>query len=384
MARNKTENNETQPGDAETTVKVWDIWVRLFHWGLVMTVATAALTGFFANATWLQLHIIGGLMAGALVLARIVWGLLGSRHARFADFAPSPRAVIDHLRTQSRGGTHRHLGHNPLGALMVFAVLALILSLALSGLGTLGGVLRVGPLAPDLGTDTGFALREAHEILALILAALIALHLGGVAFESWRSRENLTRSMVTGRKPSRSGDVRHAPVRARGLIALTLIALAGGGLAVANATLSGRPVPGLPTATMPELVTEECGACHMAYHPALLPAANWHAIMRTLDDHFGEDASLGTDDVAEITAWLTTHAAETVDTKPARLFARGPEDALAITARPAWQRLHADLPETLFTTQPVGSASNCAACHQDAETGRMSPFAITLPKETQP
>lgn len=358
-------------------VRVWDIWVRLFHWNLVAVVATAAATGFLGGALWLRLHITAGLAAGALVLARIVWGLFGSTHARFVDFLPSPRTVLAHLR----GGGHRHLGHNPLGALMVLALFAFVLALAVTGIGLLGGLLRVGPLAPDLGTAAGFALRGWHETLAIALLILVALHLAGVAFESRRAHENLARSMVTGTKPRREGDVPARPARTRGLAALVTIALAGGGLALANAQLTDRPVPGLPTAEILPIVADECGACHMVYPPALLPAASWAAITATLDNHFGEDASLGDAATAEIGAWLAANAADTVDTKPARLFARAPAEPVAITELAAWKRLHADLPDAVFAARPVGARSNCIACHADAETGRFSPFAISIPKE---
>lgn len=359
---------------------VWDVWVRLFHWLLVLSVSLAAATGFLAAAPWLRWHIAGGLAAAALVLMRIVWGFLGSPHARFADFLPNSRTVIAHLR----GRGHRHLGHNPLGALMVLALLAGVLALALTGLGLLGGLLRTGPLAPDLGTAAGFALREMHETLAIALLALVALHLAGVAFESARSRENLARSMVTGTKPRRAGDAPVRPARARGLIALGVIAVVGAGLAGANAALSARSVPGLPSTDILPVVADECGACHMVYPPSLLPAEAWAGITATLDDHFGEDASLDDETTAEITAWLTANAAETVDTLPARLFARAPDDARGIVDRPAWQRIHADLPDALFASRPVASRANCVACHADAETGRFSPFAITIPKETTP
>lgn len=360
------------------TSQVWDIWVRLFHWLLVLSFTLAAATGFLAGAPWLRWHIAAGLAAAALVLMRIVWGFLGSPHARFADFLPRPRAVIAHLR----GGGHRHLGHNPLGALMVLALFAGVLALALTGIGLLGGLLRSGPLAPDLGTDAGFALREVHEVLAFGLVALVVLHLAGVAFESRRSRENLARSMLTGNKPRRAGDVPVRPARARSLAALGVIVAAGAGLTAANAALSTRPVPGLPTAEILPVVADECGACHMVYHPSLLPASAWAGITATLDDHFGEDASLDPETTAGIAAWLAANAAETVDTLPARVFSRAPDDARGIVDRPVWKRIHAELPDELFARRPVGTRSNCIACHADAETGRFSPFAISIPKET--
>ena len=370
------------PRDADRlpNIPVWDIWVRLYHWLLVVVVVSAAATGFLADATWLRLHIAGGLAATALVLTRIAWGFLGSAHARFADFVPTPRAVLDHLA--GRGA--RHLGHNPLGALMVLALVAAILALAVTGLAILGGALRTGPFAADLDVATGLAAREVHEIVAILLFGLVLLHLGGVAVESRRLGENLVRAMVTGRKAHRPGDVPARPVRARGAVALGLIALSGGGLAAANAALSERPSPGRPAAAIDSLAADECGACHMVYHPALLPAASWAAITATLDDHFGEDASLDPETTAKISAWLEANAADEVETRAARAFAAAPAEPVAITELAAWRRIHASLPEAVFARRTVASRSNCAACHRDAESGRFSPFAIAIPEETTP
>ena len=358
----------------------WDIWVRLFHWLLVLAVVAAAATGFLADATWLRLHLAAGLGAAALVLARIVWGAFGSTHARFSSFVPGPHAVLEHLR----GHGHRHLGHNPLGALMVLAVLTAVLALALSGITLLGGLYRLGPLAAGLGPATGIAARNLHEALAIGLIGLVAFHLGGVAFESRRSRENLARAMVTGRKPRRLGDVPARPARPRAGAALGAIVLIGGGLLAANAALTDRPLDAMPAAPVASVVADECAACHMAYHPSLLPAATWSAIMRSLDDHFGEDASLDPATTAEIEAWLTAHAAETAATYPARIFAEAAAEPVAITGLAAWKRLHADLPEALFASRAVAGRSNCLACHLDAESGRFSPFAIHIPKEISP
>lgn len=358
---------------------VWDRWVRLTHWSLVLALAVAAVTGFLGGASWLALHLGGGLLAAALVLARIVWGFLGSTHARFADFLPTPRGVLAHLKGQDR----HHLGHNPLGALMVFALLAAVLALALTGLAVLGGVFRVGPLAADLGTAQGFPARDLHEALAIGLLALVALHLGGVFVESRRSGENLVRAMITGEKRNPAGGAPQRPAVARGGLAIALVAAGLAGLAALNAGMSARAAGGLPVADLPPAVTGECGACHMVYHPSLLSAPAWSGLIATLDDHFGEDASLPAATAAEIERFLTSHAAETADTLPARAIGRGvPATPFRPSAATAWQRLHADLPEALFAGPAVGGRANCLACHRDAESGRFSPFAIALPKET--
>lgn len=357
---------------------VWDLGVRVFHWTLALTVGLATATGFLGEAETLTLHITAGLIAAGLVLARIVWGIFGPTHARFADFWPRLPAIRAHLA----GADSRHLGHNPLGALMVLAMLAAVLALAATGLVVLGGVLRLGPLAADFGTDAGFGAREIHELIAFCVLALIVAHLGGVIFESRRSRENLARAMLTGLKESRPGDSVANPAPARTILALLIIGALATSLLTANAALTARPVPGLPVAQTDPTTAAECGACHMAYPPSLLPAASWHALMAGLPEHFGEDASVDPATAAQIETWLTANAAETVETLPARIFARTNAAApFTLTETPAWKRIHGDLPEALFARKSVAGRSNCAACHPDATAGRFSPFAIAIPKE---
>ncbi|MBL3576496.1 cytochrome b/b6 domain-containing protein, partial [Rhodovulum sulfidophilum] len=143
----------------------------------------SAATGFLGGAEAIRWHIGGGLAALALVIARIVWGFTGPTHARFRDFLPSPAAVLGHLRSAAP----RHLGHNPLGALMVLALIGSILLIGLSGLILLGGLFKTGPLA-FWSFEAGRAWHMLHEVAAWAVFGLVALHLGGVAFESRRSR----------------------------------------------------------------------------------------------------------------------------------------------------------------------------------------------------
>lgn len=369
----------TDPASSVSQTRVWDMFVRIFHWALVLAVTLAAASGFLLEARILLLHISAGLVAAALVAARIVWGFTGSSYARFAEFVPGPEAIAAHLK-----GGARHLGHNPLGALMVLALIALVLALTVTGLAVLGGIDKTGPLAPVLSFAQGAAVLELHEALAFGILALVGLHLAGVIFESFRSQENLTRSMLTGRKPACPGDHASHPRRARPLLAAVLIAALGAGAWAWTTAQAARPVPGLPVATLDATYASACSECHIAYNPSLLPAAAWGAVMAGLNDHFGENASLPAAETKAIAAWLAANAAETADTKLAfRIALRVTAPPYAITETRGWQRLHDDLPEAVFTSRAVGARSNCTACHGDAETGRFSPFAIELPKETE-
>ncbi|MDP1669741.1 cytochrome b/b6 domain-containing protein [Phaeovulum sp.] len=367
-----------KPAVTEPQTRVWDIFVRVFHWSLVLAVAIAAASGLMLESRILLLHISAGLAAAALVAARIVWGFTGTTHARFADFVPSGAAIRAHLA----GGT-RHLGHNPLGALMVLALFALVLGLAVSGLLVLGGIDKSGPFAPFVSFGAGSVVLGLHEVLAYGVLALVAMHLAGVVFESERSHENLTRSMLTGAKAKRPGDHESRPRPAHPLLAAAVIVALAAGAWAFNSAQAARPVPGLPVATLDPGYKAACSECHIAYNPSLLPAASWSGIMAGLKDHFGENAGLPAAEVEAITNWLVAHASETADTKPAyRIAARITQPPYSITGSRSWKRLHDDIPDALFASRAVGSRSNCAACHADAETGRFSPFAIDLPKES--
>lgn len=184
----------------QNEIKVWDPLVRLFHWGLAGAFTVAYLT----EDHFLTPHTYAGYTALALVAIRLVWGVIGSRHARFTDFVRRPSTVIAYLKDAIALRAERHLGHNPAGGAMVVALLIAITLTALSGMATLGAVEFSGPLAPyvsGIGHDGAEALEEIHEFFANFTLLLVLAHLAGVALASFQHGENLPRSMLTGRKP---------------------------------------------------------------------------------------------------------------------------------------------------------------------------------------
>lgn len=172
---------ETRPA----TVKVWDPLVRIFHWSLVAAFIVAWLTGDELEGV----HIATGYVIMGLVAFRLVWGVVGSRHARFTDFVRSPRTVLAFLKDTVRFRAKRYLGHNPAGGAMVVALLL-----------TLSAICATGFM---MTTDMFWGVEwveEVHEAAASLTLALVGLHLAGVAVASFEHRENLVRSMVSGRK----------------------------------------------------------------------------------------------------------------------------------------------------------------------------------------
>jgi cytochrome b len=176
---------------AAPAVKVWDRPVRALHWTLVACIAL----GWLSTFLWFGVHQPVGWIGLAAVALRLVWGFAGSRHARFAQFVRTPRATFVYLRQMRRGSAPRHLGHNPLGAWMINALLLCVAALCATGwLYTTDAL---------WGNETVDML---HRGFAWGLLGLIVLHVGGVIFTSLRQRENLVRSMLNGSKRAPQGD----------------------------------------------------------------------------------------------------------------------------------------------------------------------------------
>jgi mono/diheme cytochrome c family protein len=130
------------------------------------------------------------------------------------------------------------------------------------------------------------------------------------------------------------------------------------------------------------LYKKECGDCHTAFHPSLLPSDSWKKVMGDLSDHFGEDATLDEPKLGDIAAYLIANGAETWDTEAANRFRRvSAEDPRRITATRYWKRKHKDIAPAVFAQKNVGGKANCGACHTDADTGRFDDQAIKIPKE---
>lgn len=177
-------------------MRVWDLPIRLFHWLLVILVAVSWLS---AEERRMDIHLLSGLGVLGLVTFRLLWGLFGSSTARFASFVRGPGAVIAYLRGQ---GGEKRAGHNPLGALSVVALLALLVVQVGTGLfasDTDG--LDYGPLNFLVSYDLAETLSDIHETAFDLLTVLIALHLAAIAFYLFARRRNLLRPMVTGRDP---------------------------------------------------------------------------------------------------------------------------------------------------------------------------------------
>lgn len=183
--------------DSKDWVRVWDPIVRLGHWTLVIAFSVAYLV-----EKPLNLHVFAGYVVAGVVCLRIVWGFVGSAHARFSDFVASPRAAWGYLASMRSHEAPRYVGHNPAGGLMVVVLLLSLLATACSGLVLYGIEEQAGPLAGLVGGMSALEdpVEEIHEVLGNLTLLLVAVHIAGVLFSSLAHRENLPLAMLTGRK----------------------------------------------------------------------------------------------------------------------------------------------------------------------------------------
>ena len=166
-------------------ILVWDFPTRIFHWTLAVCFAGAMITQDMESLRLVH-NTCGYTMLG-LVAFRIIWGIIGTRHARFSSFVPSPKRVIAYVKGLITKKPIHTVGHNPLGALDVIVILSLLIGVATSG------------IMLDGGFQEEF-FEEVHEVLANLLLLVIGVHVTGVLFSSFTHKENLIKSMISGYK----------------------------------------------------------------------------------------------------------------------------------------------------------------------------------------
>lgn len=188
---------------------VWDLPTRVFHWLMALCFAGAYATS--ESETWRLLHVTLGYTMAGLVAFRVVWGLVGTRHARFASFVQGPSAAARYLHSLIRRQPEHHTGHNPAGALAIVALLGLAAAIAASGWATYNEIL-------------GEWVAELHEVVANGMLLLVGVHIAAVVVSSWLHKENLARAMLTGRKkgPADQG-IRHTWAPVAGLILVAML-----------------------------------------------------------------------------------------------------------------------------------------------------------------
>lgn len=183
-------------------IQIWDPLVRIFHWLL----AGSFLTAYLLEDEMLNLHLLAGSIVLGLVIFRLIWGAIGTKHSRFSDFACSIRELKQHLHDLLHLRPAHHAGHTPAGGVMIFVLLTGLLMLSLSGVmlySLENSSIPFASLMAGATPGTIMLIENSHTLIADTLALLILFHVAGVVVESVLQKENLIRAMFTGYKTER-------------------------------------------------------------------------------------------------------------------------------------------------------------------------------------
>jgi cytochrome b len=199
-------------------VPVWDIATRLFHWTLVLSIPVMWL---LAENNFMDLHKTLGILIAGLVVFRLTWGIWGSTTARFSHFIKGPRAIFGYLGKLGQPDYKPSFGHNPLGALAVFAMIAALVVQIGAGLFAVDtDGMNSGPLSRFVSFEAGRQASDIHELSFNVLVGLIVLHILAILFYRFIKRANLITPMITGKMDQSGSDTNEARLKKPGLIAL--------------------------------------------------------------------------------------------------------------------------------------------------------------------
>ena len=373
-------------------IKVWDLQTRIFHWSLAVfvlcTMVTADILRYFGmdlvnKDTWLAFHIGTGVAVGILLAFRILWGFRGPHYSRFSSLRLSLHELADYFRAVIKNVKTNHTGHNPAASWSALCIIAFGLLAVLSGVVVFGldegrGMLRF--LYAGFHPFSG-SMKLLHLGLAYALLGVVIGHVGGVLNETIRHKTGIITAMVTGKKLSDEAEV---PFRAGAplkLVSFSLVLSPLFAVIYFSSSLDTRQPLSL---IIPSVYKKECGACHMAFAPNMLPENSWKMMMADLQDHFGDDATIDDASKQEIETFLVKNAAEHSLEEAAVKFIRSIDPAhlpLRITDIPYWKEKHKLIDEATYRQGSIKSRINCVACHKWSEYGSFEDSDIRIPRE---
>ena len=189
----------TRPATNLISAPVWDGFVRVFHWSLVLLFVISVASGK-VGGEWIGWHMKSGYAILALVTFRLIWGFVGGEYARYVSFLTGPIRAMKFAKGLL-GKTHEHvIGHNPVGGWMVIVLLLLLATQAVLGLFSNDEIATTGPLARYVSDATSITLMGRHRIIGNVLLALVGIHIAAVLFHVVVKKEGLIRAMFSGKK----------------------------------------------------------------------------------------------------------------------------------------------------------------------------------------
>jgi len=373
-------------------VKVWDLQTRIFHWSLVVftlcTLVTADILRFFGidlvnKDTWLLFHIGTGVAVAILLAFRIVWGFLGPHYSRFSSLHLSLHELFAYFDAVRKNVKTAYTGHNPAASWSALSLVAIGLLAAITGVAVFGLDEGRGLLKSLYVSYHPFAghLKLLHLGLAYAMLAVILGHVCGVMNETIRHKTGIITAMITGKKLSEDAEKPFSTSKTLAVVSFGLVLSPVFVVLYFSNPTETKP---LLKVAIPAIYKKECGACHMAFSPNMLPGKSWVLMMGNLQDHFGEDASIDESSKTEIEEFLVKNAAEKSLEEASVKFIRSigtGNSPLRITDISYWKDKHKLIPPAVYGHGAIKSKINCVACHKWAEYGSFEDNDIRIPRK---
>ncbi|MBV1915438.1 MAG: cytochrome b/b6 domain-containing protein [Pseudomonadales bacterium] len=219
MGKQLNKSNKT-----DDTVEVWDLPLRLFHWALV-TLVISAIVSANMSIEYMDYHLYIGYGILTLLIFRLFWGIIGSDYAKFGSFIYSPTTVFSYAKALFSSSERRYVGHNPMGSLMVFMMLLVLLTQAVSGLFSSDDIFTEGPLAASVSGSISSWFTSVHHTNIIVLISAIVLHICASMGYWFFKKENLVAPMIHGKKDKKGAEdiIQHAKPKPIWLAVISLL-----------------------------------------------------------------------------------------------------------------------------------------------------------------
>ncbi len=368
-------------------VFVWPIGTRIIHWMLALSFTASFITSFYEPK--LHDHVAFGFIFLTIIIYRIIWGFIGPEYARFKTFKLKPSQLKEYFVIKIQNRWRKiPAGHNPASSWFTVWAMGVGFIIVVSGL-LLYGIQEGKGLFRDLNTDYShlmFVLDAIHKYASYLFVTWVVLHISGVLVEQFWHKTSMVFAMVTGYKRTDGKDTEVKPILSIFSYMMIIIAIATYFFIVSSNYnfLTLQKYTNVDYEQMSPVFVKECGDCHKAHPPYLLPKKSWQRIMGALDNHFGEEiteANITKSQQASILEFLKENAAET-STHEASIkimHSLGKRRPKAITKTPYWRETHKDIPKYVFKDKDIKDKSNCSACHKDFEYGNLDDMNIKYP-----
>lgn len=365
-------------------VFVWPIGTRIIHWMMALSFAAAFITSFYEHM--LHDHVAFGFIFLIIIIYRIIWGMIGPQYATFNTFKLKP-SQLKHYFVEKIQNRWRKIpaGHNPASSWFTVWALTVGTVIVISGL-LLYGIQEAKGIFRFLNNDYieyMSILSWVHKYASYLFAAWVIIHIAGVMVEQFWHKTGMAFAMITGYKRTEGEDTKVKS--SLSFFAFIMIFLAIGSyffiLSSNYNFLTLQKYTNIDYEEKHPDFYHECGECHTAYPPYLLPEKSWRRVMGALDNHFGEEiteANITRSQQDSILKFLIQNAAQTSNREAAvkmmnSLDIRRPK---AITKTIYWRETHKNIPRSAYREKKIKDKSNCAACHKDFKYGNLDDMNI--------